>query len=175
MKRLFSPSWRWFCLPARRLRQTLTNGNFESPTAGTFDYTNSGWSRLMTHPSASRGPPIRACVPATSRVGTGTRPAACTRTSAATNGTYTFSMWMRLELGVSNQQMNLRLEWYDANTNALQLEDVEGSSSTCRRTSSGTRCMSPVPARIINLAFVRAVLYADWGPDHVAGRQGHHV
>lgn len=142
--------------------QTLTNGNFESPS-GTTDYTNSGWTAFGD--TAERQPWA-----AHTGVRAGYFPSWNGDSSGgvyqdvpATNGTYTFTIWLRLELGVSNQQANVRLEWYDAATNALQLEesvditDLPADQQWHQVHVTGS-CAD------LNLSFVRAVLYADWGP-----------
>jgi hypothetical protein len=162
MKRLFSAVVALVLFTGASFAQSLTNGNFESPV-GTFDYTNSGW---VAFDDTSERQPWAAHTGV--RAGyfpswNGDSSGGVYQDVAATNGTYTFSMWMRLELGVSNQQMNLRLEWYDANTNALQLEtskDLIGlpADQQWHQVHVTGSCAD------MNLAFVRAVLYADWGP-----------
>lgn len=142
--------------------QSFTNGNFESPAA-TTDYTNSGWT---AYGDASERQPWSAHTG--SRGGyfpswNGDSSGGVYQDVAATNGTYTFSIWIRKELSVSNQQALAQIGWYDANTNPLQLEataditDVPADAQWHQVHVTGT-CDSN------ELAIVRLSLFVDWGP-----------
>ncbi|HEY8241446.1 MAG TPA: thrombospondin type 3 repeat-containing protein, partial [Kiritimatiellia bacterium] len=137
----------------------LRNGDFESPTWSTtyFDYWTT-WGSAGREPWAARAGSFGAYFPTWSA---GSTAGAYQDLYYPPRGTYTFSLWVRLEPNISPVVLDLKLEWFNYNYSNLQPASVTSLMGLPRDGGwhhvfvTGT-CTSTA------LAVMRPVLYAEW-------------
>jgi len=146
----------------------FVNPGFEIPEA-TVDYAGSGWTPGGTSPNPTERQwwAARSGNVTTNKGGSapgwtgGTNDIFVYQDVAVSTGTYTFSIWVRQEEGYNALTNEVRIGWYDANTNLLQFSkstylDIPSDDLWHHLFVTDT-CTSQT------LAFARATYYACFG------------